>query len=181
MEEILKLHVIAEPQLGRWSIGLRKITLLWIPHCLVSDQGTCKNKRVKQKDQSAFGWMTEISGDLHTKGHLCETTFQAQGKGGFHHLITKLYIVKSLLRIHSEKDISRTESGTNQGGCERCINGVWYGCCLNFKMSKYFPTKESLKKHLQRQGTHDKILVEHFYTCLKECSDEDDANFAYHT
>ena len=48
-------------------------------------------------------------------------------------------------------------------------------------MFKYFPTKESLKKHLQRQGTHDKILVEHFYTCLKECSDEDDANFAYHT
>lgn len=86
----IKATCHSRTQLGRWSIGLWKITLLWIPHCLVSDQGTCKNKRVKQKDQSAFGWTTEISGDLHTKGHLCETTFQAQGKGGFHHLITKL-------------------------------------------------------------------------------------------
>ena len=54
------------------------------PTALVGYVGTCKNNhRVKQRNNTAYGWSTEIPGDMHAKGHLCEATFKAHGKGGF--------------------------------------------------------------------------------------------------
>ena len=40
------------------------------PTAVVGDVGTCKvNHSVKNRNSTAFGWMTEIPEDLHSKGH----------------------------------------------------------------------------------------------------------------
>ena len=55
------------------------------PTALVGDVGTCKvNRSVKNKNNTAYRWSTEIPGDMHARGHLCEAAFKAHGKGGFH-------------------------------------------------------------------------------------------------
>jgi hypothetical protein len=58
------------------------------PTAVVGDVGTCKvNRSVKHRNSTAYSWMTEIPGDMHAKGHLCEATFKAHGKSGFHKLV----------------------------------------------------------------------------------------------
>ncbi len=55
------------------------------PTALIGDVGTCKvNRSVKNKNNTAYKWSTEIPGDMHARGHLCEAAFKAHGKGGFH-------------------------------------------------------------------------------------------------
>jgi hypothetical protein len=55
---------------------------------VVGDIGTCKNDRsVRNKDQSRYGWSTEVPGDMHTKGYLCKAVFKAQCVGGFHNVV----------------------------------------------------------------------------------------------
>ena len=59
---------------------------------VVGDIGTCKvNRNVKKKlNSTGFGWMTEILGDLHPKGYLCEAVFRAHGKGGILKIVNKV-------------------------------------------------------------------------------------------
>lgn len=45
------------------------------------------NPSVKNRNATAYGWSTEIPGDMHAKGHLCEAAFKAHGKGGFHKVV----------------------------------------------------------------------------------------------
>lgn len=44
--------------------------------------------------------MTEIPGDLHAKGHLCEAVFEAHGKGGFQKIVHDI-----MKRKHLNKDV----------------------------------------------------------------------------
>jgi len=150
------------------------------PTAVVGDQGTCKNNRsVKQKDQSAFGWIAEIPGDLHAKGHLCEAAFKAQGKGGFHHLITKVLNRKKIAEEAFRKKKFQEQNLAHIKEAVRDVS-IAYGMAAVevFKMSEYFPSKESLKKCLLKHGNHNQILLDSFKLFLKECSI--DANFAYH-
>ena len=63
------------------------------PTAIVGDVGTCKiNRGVKHRNSTAYSWMTEIPGDMHAKGHLCEATFKAHGMGGFHKVVN--YVMK---------------------------------------------------------------------------------------
>ena len=58
------------------------------PTAIVGDVGTCKvNRSVKNTNNTAYGWSTEIPGDMHAQGHLCEAAFKAHGKGGFHKVV----------------------------------------------------------------------------------------------
>lgn len=58
------------------------------PTGIISNVGTCKvNPSVKNRNATAYGWSTEIPGDMHAKGHLCEAAFKAHGKGGFHKVV----------------------------------------------------------------------------------------------
>ncbi|RUA04433.1 MAG: hypothetical protein DSY43_06265, partial [Gammaproteobacteria bacterium] len=150
------------------------------PTAVVGDQGTCKNNRsVKQKDQSAFGWMAEIPGDLHAKGHLCEATFKAQEKGGFHHLISKVLKRPKLTteafrgKKFQEQNLAHIKEAVRDGSIAYGMAGVQM-----FKTSSYFPSGDSLKMCLRKHGSHNAILLENFKIFLKECSD--DANFRYH-
>lgn len=57
------------------------------PTIIVGDNGTNKVCRgVRNRSTSAYGWCSEFSGDMHTKGYLCEACFKVMGKGGFHYL-----------------------------------------------------------------------------------------------
>ena len=54
------------------------------PMLFAGDQLTCKNfRRVRQKSRNAYGWTSEILGDMHTLGYLCELCFKFHGPGGF--------------------------------------------------------------------------------------------------
>ena len=48
---------------------------------VVGDIWTCKVNRsvMKKLNSTGFGWMTEILGDLHPKGHLCEAVLVKAG------------------------------------------------------------------------------------------------------
>ncbi len=152
------------------------------PTAVVGDQGTCKNNRsVKQRDQSAFSWVAEIPGDLHAKGHLCEAIFKAQGKGGFHHLVTKV-LKRQKLTESAFRDKKFQEQ--NLAHIKEAVRDVSiaYGMAavMLFKRSCYFPSKESLQKCLQKNGNHNEVLLHCFNNFLSERSAEDE-NFKYHS
>jgi len=151
------------------------------PTAVVGDQGTCKNNRsVKQKDQSAFGWVAEIPGDLHAKGHLCEAVFKAQEKGGFYHMISNVMKRKKLTpeafrgKKFQEQNLAHIKEAVRDGS-------IAYGLAAvhAYQQSKYFPSKEQLRQCLQRNGSHNAVLLEGFWEFLQSCSA--DANFAYHS
>ena len=73
------------------TFGYRRSHYEGFPTAVVGDVGTCKvNRSVKNRNSPAFGWMKEIPGDLHSKGHLCEAVFKAHGKGGFHKIVNNV-------------------------------------------------------------------------------------------
>lgn len=152
------------------------------PTAVVGDQGTCKNNRsVKQRDQAAFSWVAEIPGDLHAKGHLCEATFKAQGKGGFHHLVTKVLKRQKLTEAafrdkkFQEQNLAHIKEAVRDGSIAYGMAAV-----MIFKTSCYFPSKESLQKCLQKNGNHNEVLLHCFKSFLNECSAKDE-NFKYHS
>ncbi len=52
------------------------------PTAVAGDVGTCKvNRGVKHRNSTAYGWMTEIPGDMHAKCYLCEATLKAPREG----------------------------------------------------------------------------------------------------
>ena len=58
------------------------------PTAVVGDVGTCKNNRgVRNRDSSKYGWFTEVPGDMHAKGYLCEAAFKAHGSGDLHKIL----------------------------------------------------------------------------------------------
>ncbi len=150
------------------------------PTAVVGDQGTCKNNRsVKQKDQSAFGWVAEVPGDLHAKGHLCEAAFKAQEKGGFYHMVSDVMKRKKLTpeafrgKKFQEQNLAHIKEAVRDGS-------IAYGLAAvhAYQRSKYFPSKEQLRHCLQRNGCHNAVLLEGFWKFLQSCSD--DSTFAYH-
>ena len=96
------------------------------PTALVGYVGTCKNnRRVKQRNNTAYGWSTEIPGDMHAKGHLCEATFKAHGKGGFKKVVNGIMERHKLTdEAFKKKKVSRVKSKPYSGsslGCKLCI------------------------------------------------------------
>lgn len=61
------------------------------PTIIFGDNRTNKVCRgVRNRSMSAYGWCSEFSADMHTKGYLCEACFKVMGEGGFHYLIDKV-------------------------------------------------------------------------------------------
>lgn len=175
-----ELHATKQSE-GDFDFILQRSGKHTFPTAVVGDQGTCKNNRsVKQKDQSAFGWVAEVPGDLHAKGHLCEAVFKAQEKGGFYHLISNVMKRKKLTpeafrgKKFQEQNLAHIKEAVRDGA-------IAYGLAAvqTYQHSKYFPSKEQLRQCLQRNGNHNAVLLEGFWTFLQSCSD--DSNFAYHS
>ena len=96
------------------------------PTAVVGDVGTCKvNCSVKNKHSTAFGWMTEIPGDLHSKEHLCEAVFKAHGKGGFLKIVNN---VMKRCKLTEKVFKKRKFQDQNQRKRPGCKQGIWF-CC----------------------------------------------------
>ena len=118
------------------------------PTIIVGDNGTNKVCRgVRSRSTSAYGWCTEFSGDMHTKGYLmCEACFKIMGNGGFHYLIHT--VIKRPKVTHEafgkkkfqEQNLSRIKEAVRDGGQAYGLAAV-----QEFKKSSFFPSESALK------------------------------------
>ena len=151
------------------------------PTAVVGDVGTCKNNRsVRNKDCARHGWCTEIPGDMHAKGYLCEAAFKAHGSGGLHKLLSD---VMKRPKLTKEAFKKRKFQDNN---LNRIIEGVRdasqsYGMAavLAFERSSLFPSRDELKRTLQKYGNHNNILLQRFKEWLKNSAQKDESN-SYH-
>lgn len=148
---------------------------------IVGDVGTCKiNRSVKNRNSTAYGWSTEIPGDMHAKGHFCEATFKAHGKGGFHKMVNDVMKRPKLTeeafkkRKFQEQNLQHIQEAVRDGSCAYGISAVH-----EFRASNEFPSEGDLKTNLRRYGNHNKILLERFKLWLKRCRECDESH-KYH-
>lgn len=151
------------------------------PTGIVGDVGTCKvNRSVKNRNSTAYGWSTEIPGDMHAKGHLCEATFKAHGKGGFHKIVhdvmkrPKLTEEAFKKRKFQEQNLQHIQEAVRDGSC-----AYGFAAVHDFRSSNEFPSHGDLTTNLRRYGNHNKILLERFKLWLKQCSECDESH-KYH-
>ena len=143
------------------------------PTAVVGDVGTCKNNRsVRNKDQSRYGWSTEVPGDMHTKGYLCEAVFKAHGVGGFHKVVNSVMnrpkVTKEAFkkRKFQENNLNRIKESVRDGSFAYGMAAV-----QEFRKSSNFPTRDDLLKNLTKFGNHNQILLQQFKKWLKESAE----------
>ena len=134
------------------------------PVAVVGDVGTCKvNRSVKQRNGSAYGWMTEIPGDMHAKGHLCEAAFKAHGKGGFHKLVHSVMKRPKLTeeafkkRKFQEQNLNHIQEAVRDASCSYGLAAV-----QEFMVSDEFPSDEDLTVALRKYGDHNSVMLNSF-------------------
>ncbi len=151
------------------------------PTAVVGDVGTCKvNRGVKHRNNTKFGWMTEIPGDLHAKGHLCEAVFKAHGKGGFHKIVHDIMNRKNLKKDVFKKRKFQEQNLNNIKEAVRDASQAYgLAAVLEFKASDHFPSKEGLSSSLRKHGNHNLILLNSFKLWLEQCGKGDEAH-RYH-
>jgi hypothetical protein len=138
------------------------------------------NRGVRHRNQTAYGWSTEILGDMHAKGHLCEAAFKAHGQGGFQKVVhdvmkrPKLTEEAFKKRKFQEQNLNHIQEGVRYASC-----AYGFAAVQEFKMSKEFPSDEQLTAALQRFGNHNSLLLEKFMSWLENCA-KCDANHQYH-
>ncbi len=145
------------------------------PTGIVGDVGTCKlNRSVKNRNLTAYGWSTEIPGDMHAKGHLCEAAFKVHSKGGFHKMVSDVMKRPKLTeeafkkRKFEEQNLQHIQEAVRDGSFAYGVAAV-----QEFLLSNAFPSDDELQKNERKYGNHNKILLERFKLWLKECSDID--------
>ena len=118
---------------------------------------------MKNINARAYGWSTEIPGDMHAKGHLCEAAFKAHGKGGFHKVVNDVMKRPKLTeevfrkRKFQKQNLQHIQEAVRDG---RCAYGI--AAVHEFKVSKEFPCDDDLKKAMRKDGNHNNILVGKF-------------------
>ena len=115
------------------------------PTAVVGDVGTCKvNRSVKNKNSVAFGWMTEIPGDLHSKGHLCEAVYKAHGKGGFlkivNNVMKRYKLTKEVFKKRKFQDQSLSHIKESVRDASKAYG---FAAVQEFKSSEEFPSEEN--------------------------------------
>ena len=159
----------------------RRLHYEGFPTAVVGDVGTCKvNHSVKNRNSTAFGWMTEIPGDLHSKGHLCEAVFKAHGKGRFHKIVNK---VMKRYKLTKEVFKKRKFQEQNLDHIKESVRDASkaYGCAATqeFKASEEFPLEEELTAALRKHGNHNDVLLSKFKKWLRK-SGESNVSHRYH-
>ena len=151
------------------------------PTALVGDVGTCKNNRsVKQRNNTAYGWSIEIPGDMHAKGHLCEATFKAHGKGGFKKVVNgvmerhKLTDEAFKKRKFQEQNLNHIQEAVRDASC-----AYGFAAVQEFAKSQEFPSDEDLTACLRKNGNHNAVLLDSFKKWLQRCGECDDSH-KYH-
>ena len=151
------------------------------PTGIVGDVGTCKvNRSVRNRNNTAYSWSTDIPGDMHTRGHLCEALFKAHGKGGFHEIV---HTVMKRTKLTEEAFRKRKFQDQNlqhiQEAAKDCSLAYGYAAVHEFRSSVEFPSDGELQSALRKDGSHNKILLFRFKNWLED-SGKCDKNHKYH-
>ena len=151
------------------------------PTAVVGDVGTCKiNRGVKHRNNTKFGWMTEIPGDLHAKGHLCEAVFKAHGKGGFHKIVHDIMNRKNLKKdVFKKRKFQEQNLNSIKEAVRDASHAYGIAAVIEFKASDNFPSNEELSSSLRKHGNHTSILLNSFKLWLEKCGKDDEAH-RYH-
>ena len=103
---------------------------------------------------------TEVPGDMHAKGYLCEAAFKAHGSGGLHKILNVVMkrpkLTKEAFKKHKFQDqnLNRIKEGVRDASQSYRMAAV-----LEFKCSSSFPSSDKLKRLLQRFGNYNKVLL----------------------
>ena len=119
------------------------------PTAVVGDVGTCKvNRSVKHRNAAKFGWMTEIPGDLHAKGHLCEAVFKAHGKGGFHKIVHDIMNRKKLNKdVFQKRKFQEQNLNDIKEAVRDASQAYGLAVYLNLKRLTIFHVKKNCHAH----------------------------------
>lgn len=140
------------------------------PTAVVGNIGTCKNNgSIRNKDCSRYGWSTEVSGDMHTKGYLCKAAFKAQGIGGFHKVVNSIMNRPKLTKEAFQK---RKFQDNNLNRIKESVrdrsNAYRMAAVQEFLKSSEFPTKSDMSKDLRKFGNHNQVLLQRFKKWLNQ-------------
>lgn len=89
--------------------------------------------------------MTEIPGDLHSKGHLCEAVFKAHGKGGFHKIVNNVMKrYKLTKKVFKKRKFQEQNLDHIKESVRDASKAYGLAAAQEFKASKEFPSEEEL-------------------------------------
>ena len=128
----------------------------------------------------AYGWCTEVPGNMHAKGYLCEAGFKAHGSGGLHKILNTVMKRSKLTkeafkkRKFQDQNLNRIKEGVHDASQSYGMAAV---SASQHLLS--FPTTNELKRSLQKYGNHNEVLLQKFKEWLKESAEKDQSH-AYH-
>ncbi|XP_078591192.1 uncharacterized protein LOC144870649 [Branchiostoma floridae x Branchiostoma japonicum] len=147
------------------------------PNVTVGDGLTNKNHlHCRLSDEVAFGWTTEMPGDMHASGYAEECFAKSQGPGGLYHVIAEVLKRKKVKQETYGKDKFKENNLQLIREANRDV-AYGYGLCavLEFEDSDHFPSEEELSNSGPDKGP---LLLSRFKDWLASCS-EDDVAFQY--
>lgn len=118
------------------------------PTGIVGDVGTCKiNRSVRNRNNTAYGWSTEIPGDMHTKGHLCEAVFKAHKL--VHTVMKRQKLTEEAFkkRKFQEQKLQHIQEAVKDGSF-----AYGFAAVHKFKCSDEFPSDDDLRKALRKMA-----------------------------
>ncbi|XP_066290643.1 uncharacterized protein [Branchiostoma lanceolatum] len=147
------------------------------PNVTVGDGLTNKNHlHCRLSDEVAFGWTTEMPGDMHTSGYAEECFAKSQGPGGLFHIISDVIKRKKVKKETYGKDKFKENNLQLIREANRDVAyGYGLAAVLEFACSNLFPSEAELSNCEQDQGP---LLVSKFKDWIASCS-EDDVAFRY--
>ena len=147
---------------------------------VVGDQGTNKVIRgVKGRSPAAYGWCSEVPGDMHAKGYMYEVCKKVMKPGGFMHIVQNVMMRK---KIKDDSFGRKKFQEQNLNRIEEAVCGVstafGIAAILEFKEPSIFPNEDELEACKRSTGNHNAVLL----SKLKEwvISNREDASFNYY-
>ncbi|CAH1242906.1 BARD1 [Branchiostoma lanceolatum] len=141
------------------------------PNVTVGDGLTNKNHlHCRLSDEVAFGWTTEMPGDMHASGYAEECFAKSQGPGGLYHVIAEVLRRKKVKKETYGKDKFKDNNLQLIREADRDV-AYGYGLCavLEFEASDHFPSEEELSNSGPDKGP---VLLSRFKDWLASCSDD---------
>ena len=143
----------------------------------VGDQGTNKVLRgVKNRSEVAYGWCSEVPGDMLAKGYLYEVCKKVMKPGGFMHILCN---VISRTKINDDSFGQKKFQEQNLNRIEEAVRdmGISFGMAavLEFRDSSSFPSQEELSRCKRETGSHSLVMLKKF----KEWSDSSSEDVAF--
>ena len=147
----------------------------------VGDQGTNKVLRgVKSRSEAAYGWCSEVPGDMHAKGYLYEVCKKVMSPGGF------MYIVREVLGRKKVTDDSFGQKKFQEQNLNRISEALrdvafafGMAAALEFRGSDSFPSQDLLRRGKREIGSHNLVLLNKFKEWI--ASRREDASFNYYS